>query len=49
MVENLINIVLAIALAGSYGVLGLGASFAIAYTLSGVVGPPDPCLQGARI
>ncbi len=34
VVENLINIVLAIALAGSYGVLGLGASFAIAYTLS---------------
>ncbi len=34
VVENLINIVLAIALVGSYGVLGLGASFAIAYIVS---------------
>ncbi len=34
VVENLINIVLALALVGSYGVLGLGASFAIAYAVS---------------
>jgi hypothetical protein len=34
--ENLINIVLAVVLAGRYGVLGLGASFAIAYTVSSV-------------
>ncbi|BAN02660.1 murein biosynthesis integral membrane protein MurJ [Ilumatobacter coccineus] len=36
LVENVINIVLAIVLVGSYGVLGLGASFAIAYGLSGL-------------
>jgi putative peptidoglycan lipid II flippase len=34
VVENLINIVLAIVLVGSYGVLGLGASYAIAYIVS---------------
>lgn len=34
LVENIINIVLAVALVGSYGVLGLGASFAIAYVLA---------------
>ena len=34
VVENAINIVLAFALVGSYGVLGLGASFAIAYVVS---------------
>ena len=31
LVENLINIVLGVALVGAYGVLGLGAAFAIAY------------------
>lgn len=36
LVENLINIVLAIVLVGTYGVLGLGASFAIAYGLAGL-------------
>ncbi|MGA9277813.1 murein biosynthesis integral membrane protein MurJ [Ilumatobacter sp.] len=34
VVENALNIVLAFALVGTYGVLGLGASFAIAYVLS---------------
>jgi putative peptidoglycan lipid II flippase len=34
VVENLINIILAIALVGRYGVLGLGLSFAIAYIVS---------------
>ena len=34
VVENLINIVLAIVLVGRYGVLGLGLAFAIAYVLS---------------
>lgn len=34
VVENLINIVLGIALVGTYGVLGLGASFAIAYIVA---------------
>ena len=34
VVENVINIVLAIVLAGRFGVLGLGAAFAIAYTVS---------------
>ncbi len=34
VVENTINIVLAFALVGSFGVLGLGASFAIAYIVS---------------
>jgi len=34
--ENLINIGLAVVLAGRFGVLGLGASFAIAYTVSSV-------------
>ncbi len=34
VVENLINIVLAVVLVGTYGVLGLGASFAIAYVIS---------------
>lgn len=34
--ENLLNIVLAIVLVERFGVLGLGASFAIAYTLSAV-------------
>ena len=33
-VENLVNIVLAIVLVGRFGVLGLGAAFAIAYVLS---------------
>jgi putative peptidoglycan lipid II flippase len=33
-VENLINIGLGLALVGTYGVLGLGASFALAYVLS---------------
>lgn len=32
--ENLVNIVLAVVLVGRFGVLGLGASFAIAYALS---------------
>jgi putative peptidoglycan lipid II flippase len=34
VVENVINIVLAIVLVGRYGVLGLGLAFAIAYVLS---------------
>ncbi len=34
--ENLINIVLAVVLVGRFGVLGLGAAFAIAYALSAV-------------
>jgi putative peptidoglycan lipid II flippase len=34
--ENLINIVVAVVLVGRYGVLGLAASFAIAYTISSV-------------
>ena len=34
VVENAINIVLAFALVGAYGVLGLGASYAIAYAIS---------------
>ncbi len=34
VVENLINIVLGIALVGTFGVLGLGASFAIAYVIA---------------
>ena len=33
LVENLINIVLAVVLVGRFGVLGLGAAFAIAYLL----------------
>ena len=33
-VENLINIVVGVALVGAYGVLGLGASFAIAYVVA---------------
>jgi putative peptidoglycan lipid II flippase len=33
-VENTINIVLAVILVGSYGVLGLGAAFAIAYVIA---------------
>ena len=33
-VENLINIVVGVALVGTYGVLGLGASFAIAYLIA---------------
>ncbi|MFK8022333.1 MAG: murein biosynthesis integral membrane protein MurJ [Ilumatobacter sp.] len=36
VVENAINIVVGIALVGTYGVLGLGASFAIAYVVSAV-------------
>ncbi len=38
VVENLINIVLAFALYQRYGVLGLGAAFAVAYVLSAVLG-----------
>ena len=34
VVENLINIVIGVALVGTYGVLGLGASFAIAYVVA---------------
>jgi putative peptidoglycan lipid II flippase len=34
VVENSINIVLALILVGSYGVLGLGAAYAIAYMFS---------------
>lgn len=34
LVENLINIAVGIALVGAYGVLGLGASFAIAYVIA---------------
>ena len=34
--ENVINIVLAVVLVGRYGVLGLGAAFAIAYLVSSV-------------
>ncbi len=34
VVENSINVVLALVLVGSYGVLGLGASFAVAYVIS---------------
>ncbi len=34
VVENAINIVLALVLVGSYGVLGLGASFALAYVFA---------------
>lgn len=34
VVENAINIVLAILLVGAYGVLGLGAAFAIAYVIA---------------
>ena len=34
VVENAINIVVGIALVGTYGVLGLGASFAIAYVVA---------------
>ena len=33
-VENLINIVVGVALVGTYGVLGLGASFALAYVIA---------------
>ncbi|MFN3254091.1 MAG: murein biosynthesis integral membrane protein MurJ [Ilumatobacter sp.] len=36
VVENAMNIVLAFVLVGSYGVLGLGASFAIAYVVAGL-------------
>jgi putative peptidoglycan lipid II flippase len=36
VVENLINIVLAFALVGRYGVLGLGMAFALAYAISSV-------------
>ena len=36
VVENALNIVLAFVLVGSYGVLGLGASFALAYIVSAV-------------
>lgn len=39
--ENLINIVLAVILVGRYGVLGLAAAFAIAYTVS--------CLWSLRV
>lgn len=38
VVENLINIVLAFALYQRYGVLGLGAAFAVAYVISAVLG-----------
>jgi putative peptidoglycan lipid II flippase len=34
VVENVINVVLAVVLVGRFGVLGLGAAFAIAYTVS---------------
>ncbi|MFK7918826.1 MAG: murein biosynthesis integral membrane protein MurJ [Ilumatobacter sp.] len=34
VVENLINIVIGVVLVGAYGVLGLGASFAIAYVIA---------------
>jgi len=34
VVENALNIILAFALVGTYGVLGLGASFALAYVIS---------------
>ncbi|MGB3736525.1 MAG: murein biosynthesis integral membrane protein MurJ [Ilumatobacter sp.] len=34
LVENAINIVVGVALVGAYGVLGLGASFAIAYVIA---------------
>jgi putative peptidoglycan lipid II flippase len=34
--ENLFNIVLAVALAGRYGVLGLGAAFGLAYVVSAI-------------
>lgn len=37
VLENSINIVLALALVGRFGLLGLGASFAIAYAVSAVV------------
>ena len=36
VVENVINIVLAVVLVGRYGVLGLGLAFAIAYVLSSI-------------
>ena len=36
VVENTINIVLAVVLVGAYGVLGLGAAFAIAYVIAAV-------------
>ena len=34
VVENAINVVLAVALVGTYGVLGLGAAFAVAYVVA---------------
>lgn len=37
VVENALNIVLALALVGRYGVHGLGLSFALAYLLSAVI------------
>lgn len=36
VVENALNIVLAFALVGTYGVLGLGAAFAMAYVISAI-------------
>jgi len=37
LVENLINIVIGVALVGTYGVLGLGASFAVAYVIAALL------------
>ena len=34
--ENLLNIVIGVALVGSFGILGLGASYAIAYVVAGL-------------
>ena len=47
VVENLLNIVLALVLVGRYGVLGLGLAFAIAY-LCRRVGAAGAVVQGAR-
>ena len=48
VVENLINIVLAIVLVDRFGVLGLGLAFAIAYVAVVGLGAAGVELQGAR-
>jgi putative peptidoglycan lipid II flippase len=37
LVQNVLNVILAFALVGSYGVLGLGLAFAISYVVAAVV------------
>ena len=49
VVQNVLNIVLAVALVGRYDILGLGAALAISYVVCAAVGAAGADVQGARV